>query len=112
MAEKKYSVIVTDQAQEQLTSIKLYYIYKLHAKDAALNFVDLMAEVFNDLKSYPKRGRLVDEEPWHSQEIHVKPVKNHLVYYWIDESEKTVWVTAIINDRMDQTKQLKKLKMR
>ena len=105
----QYTVFVTDQAQEQMSSTRLYYKYKLHAPDAATDFIDRMEEVFADLETYPNRGRLVDEEPWHSQNIHIRPVKNHLVYYWINEEEKSVWIVAVIDERMDQQKQLRKM---
>lgn len=109
---EKYSVIVTDQAQEQLLSIKLYYKYKLNNPSAAEDFIDRMEETFIDLGKYPERGRIVEEEPWHSQCIHVRPVRSHLVYYWIEEDNGIVWVIAVIDGRMDQKKQLKKLKMK
>ena len=30
------------------------------------------------------------------------PVKNHLVYYWVNEEAKRVYVTAVIYGRRDQ----------
>jgi len=35
------------------------------------------------------------------------PVKNFLVYYWIDENHKTVWITAIVYGGRDQLNVLK-----
>ena len=112
MADKRYEVIVTDQAIEQLEATKQYYTFKLHAKDAANDFIDLMEETFIDLESFPKRGRPVPDEPWHSEGVRMRPIKNHIVYYWIDEDELKVWITAVIDERMDQKKQLKKMKMK
>lgn len=112
MANKRYEVIVTDQAQEQMEATKQYYIFKLHAQDAANDFIDLMEAAFIDLEIYPKRGRLVSEEPWHSEGVRMKPIKGHVVYYWIDEKALNVWITAVIDGRMDQKKQLKKMKMK
>lgn len=37
------------------------------------------------------------------------PVKNFLVYYWIDEDNKLVNVIAVIYARRDQLKQLENL---
>ena len=61
----------------------------LHAKDAANDFIDLMEETFIDFESFPKRGRPVPDEPWHSEGVRMRPIKNHIVYYWIDEEEPT-----------------------
>ena len=112
MADKRYEVIVTEQAQEQLEATKQYYTFKLHAKDAANDFIDLIEATFIDLEAYPKRGRPVSEEPWHSEGVRMRPIKSHIVYYWIDEDALTVWITAVIDGRMDQEKQLKKMKMK
>ena len=109
---KAYQVIVTEQAQEQLLATKQYYVFRLHAKDAAKEFANRMEKVFADLTAYPKRGRLLEESPWRERSIRVRPVKNHNVYYWIDEADATVWITAVIAGRMDQEKQLKKMKLK
>ena len=108
----RFTVIVTDQAQEQLEATKQYYIHQLNAQEAALDFVELMGETFEELEKFPKRARLVEDEPWHSQGIHILPIKTHNVYFWIDEEAGNVWVTAVIAARMDQRKQLKKMRIK
>ena len=37
---------------------------------------------------------LVDDEPWHSKGIRRLPIKNFLVYFWIDEDNMTVQITV------------------
>lgn len=36
-------------------------------------------------------------------------VKNHLVYFWIDDDSFRVWVIAVIYGRRDQREQLEEL---
>lgn len=48
------------------------------------------------LSHMPARIRLVDEEPWYSEGVHVKAVKNYLVYFWIGEDNKVVQGFAVI----------------
>lgn len=111
MAENPYNVIVTDQAHEQLLRTKMYYAYKLTAPDAAKAFIDRMEESFASLARNPKIGSLVNGEPWRSEGIHFIPVKTHNIYFYIDEPNKTVWITAVVDFRMDQKKQLSKMDM-
>ena len=51
----------------------------------------------------PSRYPPIEEEPWHTKGIRKMPVKNFLVYYLVDEEKKTVWVTAVVYGRRDQT---------
>lgn len=54
----------------------------------------------------PHRIALTDEEPWKTNGIHRMVVRNFLVYFWIDEQEKTVHITSVIYGRRDQAQQL------
>ena len=74
---------MTNQAIGQLQATKYYYTFKLQAKDAVNDFIDLMEETFIDLETFPKRGRPVPDELWHSEGGRMRPIKNHIVYYWL-----------------------------
>lgn len=50
----------------------------------------------------PSRYSLVEEEPWRSKGVHKMPVKNHLVYYFVNEEAKLIYVPAVIYGRRDQ----------
>lgn len=54
---------------------------------------------------------LTEEEPWHSMGIHRMTVGEYLVYFWIDEPEKKVQVTAVVYGRRDQREQLANMEM-
>lgn len=43
--------------------------------------------------------------------IHRLPVKNFLVYFWIDENNMRVQITAIIYEKRDQLRQLSQMDM-
>ena len=40
------------------------------------DFIDLMEETFIDLEAFPKRGRPVPDEPWHSEGVRMRPKKS------------------------------------
>ena len=61
------------------------------------------------LDQMPQRIPLTKEEPWRSCGIHQMVVKNHLVYFWIDEEKKIVQVTDVIYGASDQRKALENM---
>lgn len=110
MAET-YIVKITSQAQQQIQEIIHYITYDLKARDAALHLLNTLEDNFNSLAQFPQRIALIDEEPWHTKGIHRLPVKNFLVYFWIDEPNKKVQITAVIYSKRDQLRQLSQMDM-
>jgi len=111
MADKTYIVKITNQAEEQLQAIVKYIASELKAPKTALRLLDEIESSILSLSQFPQRLALTEEEPWRSTGIHKKPVKNFLVYFWIDEKNSKVQVTAIIYGRSDQIKQLSQMDM-
>ena len=108
---EKYMVKITTQAQEQLKEIIHYINYSLQAPGTAMKMLDTLEKEIASLDQFPNRVPLTEEEPWHSQGIHKLPVKNYLVYFWVDEEAKKVQVIGIIYGRRDQRHQLSNLDM-
>lgn len=106
-----YQVKVTSQAQEQMWEIAHYIATELVAPDAALRLLNALEDAISSLAQLPNRIALTEEEPWHSYGIHKMPVKNFLVYFWIDEDTHKVQVTAVVYGRRDQMQQLSQMDM-
>ncbi len=111
MRDKTYFVKITTQAEEQLQAIVQYISSELKAPKAALSLLDEIESATLSLSQFPQRVALTEEEPWRSLGIHKMPVKNFLVYFWIDEENIKVQVTAVIYGRCDQIKQLSQMDM-
>ena len=54
---------------------------------------------------------MTEEEPWRSSGVHKMPVKSFFIYFWIDEGNGKVQITAVIYGRRDQLKQLSQMDM-
>lgn len=108
---KTYNVKITSQAEEQIQEIIHYITYELKSSDAALHLLDALEDSFTSLSHFPQRVALIAEEPWHANGIHRLPVKNFLVYFWIDEGNMRVQITAIIYEKRDQLRQLSQMDM-
>ncbi|WP_042356936.1 type II toxin-antitoxin system RelE/ParE family toxin [Bacillus rubiinfantis] len=110
MAET-YAVKITTQAEEQMQEITRYIASELKAPDAALRLLDALEDAISSLSDFPQRVALTEEEPWHSYGIRKMPVKNFLVYFWIDEDHLKVQVTAVVYGKRDQIRQLSQMDM-
>ena len=106
---EKSMVKITTQAQEQLKEMISYINYTLQARGPAMKMLDTLEKEIASLAQFPNRVPLTEEEPWHSQGIHKLPVKNYLIYFWVDEEAKKVQVIGIIYGRRDQRHQLSNL---
>lgn len=107
--DKTYNVKITSQAEEQIQEIIYYITHELKAPDAALHLLDTLEDSLTSLAQFPQRVTLIDEEPWRTRGIHRLPVRNFLVYFWIDEDKMTVQVTAVIYGKRDQLRQLSQM---
>ncbi len=104
--EQNYTVKITEPAQRQLQDIFRYIAEELQKPVTAIHLLDLLEREILSLAQFPGRIALTEEEPWHSEGIHKMPVKNYLVYFWIDEIRKYVQITAVIYGRREQRQAL------
>ena len=107
----EYVVRVTMQALEQMKEIVHYISNDLMAPDAADNLLDKIKAEITKLSSFPKKYALIDEEPWRNEGVRKIVVKNFLIYYWVDDENNRVQVTAVIYSRRDQFRQLSNMDM-
>lgn len=102
MAER-YEVKLTQQAQEQLRATVAYIARELQAPETAERMLDALYDALTR-SLFPARASLTPEEPWRSYGVRRLPVKNHLIYFGIDEDARRVQVTAILYGRRDQAR--------
>lgn len=106
-----YTVKITSQAEEQIQETMCYITHELKAPEAALHLLNTLEDSIASLSHYPQRVALIDEEPWHTNGIRRLPVKNFLVYFWIDENNMKVQIIAVIYEKRDQLYQLSQMDM-
>ena len=107
----KYQVFTTEKAEEDLNSIADYLIYKLLAGEIALKQIDRIEQAVMSLEEMPERYHIYDKEPWKERGIRVMGVDNYLVFYIIDNDNKTVTVIRIMYGKRDIESQLSQEKM-
>ena len=104
-----YKVKLTDHAIAQLQEAVIYISKVLQASTVAKHWAARVKKELASLSTMPARYPLTVEEPWHTEGIHKMSVENFLVYYWIDEEKRIVWITAIVYARRDQLRVLREM---
>lgn len=107
--EKQYRVNITHDAYRQMETIRDYIAYELMSPKAAKNLLATFRKEILLLQWTPGMYSLVEKANFRKKGVRRFPVKNFLVYYWIDEDNKLVNVIAVIYARRDQLKQLENL---
>lgn len=106
-----YSIIITRQAKEQLANIRDYILYELKSLENARQTINRLFGEIKKLNYMPHRIKVIEEMPWKEYGIRKIRVKNYYIYYWINESEKTVFVVSVIYVKRNQVKQLQEMKI-
>lgn len=104
-----YKVKLTDHAVAQLQEAVIYISKVLQASTVAKHWAARIKKELASLSTMPARYPLTEEDPWHTEGVHKMSVENFLVYYWIDEAKKIVWITAIVYARRDQLRVLREM---
>ena len=109
--KKGYSVELTTLAEDQILQIAQYIIEEFQAPETAKRVVDKIESELSKLSEMPERIVLVASEPWRSRGVHKYVMGSYIAYFIINESERTVRITAVVLDRMNQKKQLSKMEL-
>ena len=109
--KKRYEVQITKYALTQMEEIRDYIANELLAPQVAYNLLLEMKKMAASLESMPERNPLVDVKKWREQGIRKAMVKNFIIYYWTDEEQRTVHITAVVYGRRNQLMELGKMEL-
>lgn len=107
--EKIYTVKTTKYAEAQLREIVSYVAFVLKERQTALRLLSKLETAMQSLDRMPNRVKLVDEEPWHSEGVRKLPVGNYVIFFWVDEKNSKVQITAVVYGKMEQHRVLQKM---
>jgi toxin ParE1/3/4 len=97
----KYKILRTDKAEEQLREIIFYIAGDSGDVDIALKYLDKIETAINRLQEFPESGSIPRYSILKKQGYRVVIVERHLVFYKINEIEKTVMIYAIVDGRRE-----------
>lgn len=97
----KYKIIRTDKADEQLRAIIFYIADDSGSIDIALNYLDKVEKAIKRLEDFPMSGSIPGYSILRKQGYRVLIVEKHLIFYKVDENEKTVTIYAVVDGRQE-----------
>lgn len=90
-----YKVSYSPAAQDDIRAIYTYIAFELEAEQAARGQVDRIRDAVRKLDTMPERHETVGWEPWSSMGMRKLPVDNYIVFYVVDNDDKTVIVIRV-----------------
>ena len=102
MVSDKYDYVLTVSAENDIDEAYEYISAELSNQDAATSFADALEEKFEELCFTPKLGHIVENEYLKRNDIRMVHVKNFLVYYLIDDSEKRIVILNVVYNKRNQ----------
>lgn len=103
-----YKVEFLPVAKQDLTEIALYIKDKLNNPIAAYNTVEQIVEASEKLGSFPYSNPVYTPLRPLKKEYRKIPVKNYMLFYTVDETEKLITVSRIIYTRRNLSSQITK----
>ena len=100
----EYRIRYSLSSIEDLAGIRHYFLFEWQDSIAAEKLVNSICDAIRALDLMPSRFQLVERSPWKEKNTHRMIVKNHLVYYHINEEEKLVYIARILSCRQDISK--------
>lgn len=97
----KYKIFLSQEANKYIDEIFLYISNILTETETAKKMIRLLERSILSLEEMPNRFRIYEREPWRSRGVHIMPVKRYLVFYLVDESNKSINVFRIIYGSRD-----------
>ena len=103
---KKYEVIISDHADEDLREIYEYIAFELCSPGNAIGQLERIEKAICKLETSPEKHRIYEEEPWRDYNLRVLPVDNYCIFYIPDNDTLKVTVIRVIYEGRDIKTQL------
>jgi toxin ParE1/3/4 len=97
----KYVLIRTDKANDQLSDIIHYIAADSGDANIALAYLDKIETAVMELEDFPYQGVQPRYSILRRQRYRVLIVERHLIFYKVNEAEKTVCVYAVMDGRRE-----------
>ena len=96
-----YRILRTDKAEDQLRDIIFYIADDSADVDTALRYLEKIETAINRLQKFPNSESIPRYSILKKQGYRVIIVEKHLVFYKVNEGDKTVIIYAIVDGRRE-----------
>ena len=97
----KYSVIIGKLAERDIFEAVSYIREFLFQPESALRIYRSIKACIMSLSEMPERFAVISEEPYSSMGVRKVAAENYLIFYLINEKEKTVSIIRVLYNRRE-----------
>ena len=105
----KYSIVLTETAQADLSAIFRYIAVDLQSVQNANDQLSRIKKGIASLDQMSERYRMYDSKKWHERNMRIMPVDNYLVFYIPTHENSTVTIMRIMYSGRDIDRHLEML---
>ena len=91
-----YDVKISEQARLDMKSIYERIVYVIMEPSIAEKQYTRIENAIYGLDQMPERHRQYEKEPWRSRNLRVMPVDNYIVFYIVNNMERTVTAMRVM----------------
>ena len=102
-----YSVVITEQAEDDLRGIFEYISFELYVPEYAAGKLQKIEQAISRLNYMPERYKKYDEKPWETLDLRKMPVDNYNVFYHVNNETEQVTVLRILYNKRDEVELLR-----
>lgn len=103
---EKYTIKISLSASDDLKQIAVYMRNVLKVPNTARNYLKLFRQEIDKLAVLPKRHEVIEKETINQFAVRKLVVKNYIIFYIVDDEEKTVNVERILYGASDWMNEL------
>ena len=93
-----YKIVRTDKFNDQLTDI-IMYIRDAFSKKEAVDYLDYLESIINNLKDFPNIGVVPRYQPIAKQGYRAIICKQNILFYKVKEDSKEIILSIIVSSK-------------
>ena len=102
-----YNIHITNKGEQDIIEATDYIEFTLLNPTSADSLLDTIEEEIGKLSFMPEKHQIIDDPVLKEWKIRMKPVKNYLAFYVIDDNSHTVHIVRFLYGRRNWQKILR-----
>lgn len=94
-----HKIILSNDAYSDLNQIIVFINLDSKSREIAIKYLDFLEEAILSLENFPERGTNPKYKILRNQGYKFLVVKSHLIFYKIDQENKTVRIYRILHNK-------------
>jgi len=97
----EYEIVYSNESLEDLFKIYDYITNVQNEKANAIKLIETIKNSIKKLNVFPLRHPVVNFSPWKNIGIRYIIIKNHIIFYFVNEKENIVNIIRIFSSKQD-----------